>query len=91
MRVEKTQKVLYIVTFCSKYTRALTFENTVQGVCITGEAVPEDPRFLLNGVGFNAIWLHQPVFDLIGTNKKIQKTARVRSHLYKLLTTKKYS
>ena len=35
------------------------------GVCVTGEAVPEDPRFLVDGVGFDAIWLHQPVFDLL--------------------------
>ena len=67
------QKVLYIVALCSKYTIPLTLENTVQGVCITGEAVPEDPRFLLHGVGFNAIWLHQPVFDLIGTNSQQKK------------------
>lgn len=42
-----------------------TLRSEFPGVCLSGEAVPEDPRYLLGGVGFDAIWLHQPVFDLL--------------------------
>jgi 1,4-alpha-glucan branching enzyme len=53
------------------------------GVCISGEAVPEDPRYLLDGIGFNAIWLHQPVFDLLdsagGEHRGGEWPAKVRS------------